>query len=183
MSICTYSYTTEELAKLLYDATIEWGADATNLETYDDALAFAETLKEDGDVWLTELTPEDDDFYETCEKLNVLDATERVYTFVKGNAGSICFADDINPLDDEKLKKLLVGALCTFNADTFLIEDDELAREVAERFIKEGDMINVVKGDDDWYDCLAKLDLTGWNNPRGIYKSACGCFCLHWDED
>lgn len=94
-------------------------------------------------------------------------------------AGLYAWLSEEDKATDDWTKKLH-GAICTFNADPFLIEDDKTALDAA-RTIAKKDVDELYDCDDDWDECLAKLDLTEDNKVEKIYTFDGGCFCLAED--
>lgn len=65
--------------------------------------------------------------------------------------------------------EILMNAIATYNADAFLVEDEEAARELA-RDILSGSIKVLTSDSEGWDDACARLDFGSENQPGKIYS-------------
>lgn len=65
-------------------------------------------------------------------------------------------------------QEILMDAIATYNADAFLVEDEEVASELA-RDILSGSIKVLTSDSEDWDDACARLDFESDNQPGKIY--------------
>lgn len=65
--------------------------------------------------------------------------------------------------------EILMNAIATYNADAFLVEDEEAASELA-RDILSGSIKVLTSDSEDWDDACARLDFGSYNQPEKIYS-------------
>lgn len=64
---------------------------------------------------------------------------------------------------------ILMNAIVTYNADAFLVEDEETAIEVAGDILS-GSIEVFTSESEDWEDAYARLDFSSDNQPEKIYS-------------
>ena len=74
----------------------------------------------------------------------------------------------VNSIQDGK-QDILMNAIVAYNADAFLVEDEETASEVAGNILS--GTIEILTSDcADWEDAYARLDFSSDNQPEKIYS-------------